>query len=286
MNRILSRPLAKSVRRSAAAAASIVTTASSESPYALPQSLMSPLEARVGYKFRNSLLLAEAMTHPSLSLERRDYPFDNQRLEFLGDSVIQMALTEHLFRLFPEANEGEMTKMRTCLVSRRALRDLALSLDLGRYLMMGRGEEANGGRGRDSNLADAFEALIGAIYLDGGFEAARRFLLTEAESALATIEQAPSMINPKGRLQECLQALSPGAPSYELLGESGPEHSKQFLCRVVWQGQELAQGVGQSKKEAEVAAAKLALAEKVWEKSAPANRPSAGEQVTAAVHLS
>lgn len=241
-------------------------------PYALPRNLMNPLEARVGYKFRNSLLLAEAMTHPSLSLERRDYPFDNQRLEFLGDSVIQMVLTEHLYRLFPEANEGEMTTMRTCLVSRRALRDVALGLDLGRYLMMGRGEEANGGRKRDSNLADAFEALVGAIYLDGGFEAARRFLLTETESALANIEQAPLVINPKGRLQECLQAIYPGAPSYELIGESGPEHSKQFICRVMWQGQELARGAGQSKKEAEVAAAKLALAERPWEKPAVAKK--------------
>lgn len=236
-----------------------------EAPYSLPRNLMNPLEARVGYKFRNSLLLAEAMTHPSLSLERRDYPFDNQRLEFLGDSVLQLVVTEHLFRMFPDCNEGEMTKMRTCLVSRHALKALALQLDLGRYLMMGRGEEANGGRERDSNLADAFEALVGAIYMDGGFETARRFILTETEQAFTNINSAPSDINPKGRLQEALQALFPGAPSYELLGESGPEHSKSFLCRVVWRGQELARGSGQSKKEAEVAAAKLALHERSWE---------------------
>jgi len=242
------------------------TDVNSNLPYALPKDLMNPLEARIGYKFRNSLLLAEAMTHPSLSLERRDYPFDNQRLEFLGDSVIQLVLTEHLYRLFPEAQEGEMTKMRTCLVSRRALRELAAALDIGRYLMMGRGEEANGGRTRESNLADAFEALTGAIYLDGGFEVARRFLLAETEGAFANIQSAPMLINPKGRLQECLQAIFPGAPSYELVGASGPEHAKQFLCRVLWRGFELARGAGQSKKDAEVAAAKVALNERLWEK--------------------
>jgi len=242
------------------------TDVNSNLPYALPKDLMNPLEARIGYKFRNSLLLAEAMTHPSLSLERRDYPFDNQRLEFLGDSVIQLVLTEHLYRLFPEAQEGEMTKMRTCLVSRRALRELAVALDIGRYLMMGRGEEANGGRTRESNLADAFEALTGAIYLDGGFEVSRRFLLAETEGAFANIQSAPMLINPKGRLQECLQAIFPGAPSYELVGASGPEHAKQFLCRVLWRGFELARGAGQSKKDAEVAAAKVALNERLWEK--------------------
>ncbi|MCS7008378.1 MAG: ribonuclease III [Chthoniobacterales bacterium] len=226
---------------------------------------MNPLEARIGYKFRNSLLLAEAMTHPSLSLERRDYPFDNQRLEFLGDSVIQLVITEHLFRLFPDLNEGQMTKMRTAIVSRHALRCLAERLDLGRYLMMGRGEELNGGRTRESNLANAFEALIGAIYLDGGFETARRFVLTEAEDLLVKIHEAPQSINPKGQLQECLQAYQSGAPSYEMLGESGPEHSKQFLCRVLWRGIELARGIGQSKKEAEVAAARTALSLRPWE---------------------
>lgn len=263
-----------------------------QSPYALPRHLMNPLEARIGYKFRNSLLLAEAMTHPSLSMERRDYPFDNQRLEFLGDAVVQLVITEFLYRQFSEANEGQMTKMRTCLVSRRALRDIAAGLELGRYLMMGRGEEANGGRQRDSNLADAFEALVGAIYLDGGFEAARRFVLSEAESALADVHNAPSVNNPKGALQECLQALHPDPPVYELVSVSGPEHLKQFSCRVVWQGIELGYGSGQSKKEAEIAAAKTALSERVWElnkqvlstgnlSAGQGRRPAAGAKLSA-----
>lgn len=233
--------------------------------YELPRNLMNPLEARIGYKFRNSLLLAESMTHPSLSLERCKYPFDNQRLEFLGDSVIQLVITEHLYRLFPECNEGQMTKMRTCLVSRSALKKHAIALELGRFLMMGKGEEANGGRKRDSNLANAFESLVGAIYLDGGFEVARRFVLTEAETAFETIQQAPATNNPKGQLQECLQAIHPIAPSYALLEERGPEHAREFVCCVLWLGRELARGTGQSKKEAEVGAARQALLEKKWE---------------------
>ncbi len=243
------------------------TQSGDHSPYELPRQLMNPLEARISYKFRNSLLLAEALTHPSLSLERRDYPFDNQRLEFLGDSVIQLVITEHLYRLFPEANEGQLTKLRTRLVSRQALKLHAQALDLGSYLMMGRGEEANGGRQRDSTLADAFESLVGAIYLDGGFEAARRFLLVEAEEVFSRLIEAPEECNPKGKLQEMLQALSPSAPSYELLEQSGPEHSKLFVCRVVWMGLDLGRGTGSNKKEAEVAAAHYALENRTWERS-------------------
>lgn len=113
-------------------------------------SVMNPLEERIIYKFRNALLLAEALTHPSISLERKNYPFDNQRLEFLGDAVIQVTVTEHLFRMFPDFGEGQLTKLRTRIVSRPALRDRALALDLGSFIMMGRGEEGSGGRERAS----------------------------------------------------------------------------------------------------------------------------------------
>ena len=146
----------------------------------LTSSIMNPLEVRMGYKFRNALLLAEALTHPSISLERKDYPFDNQRLEFLGDAVIQVIVTEHLFQMFKDFSEGQMTKLRTRIVSRMALRERAIALGLGSFLMMGRGEESSGGRERASNIADAFEAVVGAIYLDGGFEASRIFLLRQS----------------------------------------------------------------------------------------------------------
>ena len=239
----------------------------------LASSIMNPLEERMVYKFRNALLLAEALTHPSISLERKDYPFDNQRLEFLGDAVIQVVVTEHLFQMFPDFSEGQMTKLRTRIVSRMALRERALALDLGSFLMMGRGEEASGGRERASNLADAFEAVVGAMYLDGGFEAARIFLLRQMEEVFADLASQPEEINPKGFLQEKLQSIAPNAPEYELLSQTGPEHLKCFVCRVVWDGQELGRGEGLSKKEAQVAAAVSALEQRLWEKRRKATTP-------------
>ena len=232
----------------------------------LATSIMNPLEGRMGYKFRNGLLLAEALTHPSISLERKDYPFDNQRLEFLGDAVIQVVVTEHLFQIFPDFSEGQMTKLRTRIVSRTALRERAAALGLGSFLMMGRGEESSGGRERASNIADAFEAVVGAIYLDGGFEASRIFLLRQMEEVFADLAGQPEEINPKGILQEKLQSIAPKAPEYELLSQTGPEHSKRFLCRVMWNGQELGRGEGLSKKEAQVAAAESAIEHRPWEK--------------------
>ena len=230
----------------------------------LPSMPMNPLEARIGYKFRNSLLLAEALTHASISLERKDYPFDNQRLEFLGDAVLQLVITEELFGRFPDFTEGQLTKIRTRLVSRPALREHAARLRLGEHLMLGRGEEASGGRERASTLADSFEALVGGVYLDGGLRAAQQFILRVAAKDLETVSREPEEINPKGKLQELLQALAPSAPSYEILEESGPEHLKSFRCRVVWEGLTLGLGEGRNKKESEVAAATQALADQLW----------------------
>ena len=227
--------------------------------------LMNPLEERIGYKFRNSLLLAEALTHSSISLERKDYPFDNQRLEFLGDAVLQLVITEELFRLFPDFTEGQLTKIRTRLVSRTALKVHAVELRLGEHLMMGKGEESSGGRERASTLGDSFEALVGGIYLDGGLASAKKFILRIAAADLAAVTAEPFEINPKGKLQELLQSLAPCAPSYEILEESGPEHLKHFRCRVVWDGLTLGEGCGGSKKEAEVEAAGTALALKAWQ---------------------
>ena len=231
-------------------------------------SIMNPLEERILYKFRNGLLLAEALTHPSISLERKGYPFDNQRLEFLGDAVIQLTVTENLFRMFPDFGEGQLTKLRTRIVSRPALRERAVAIDLGSFIMMGRGEEANGGRERASTLADAFESLVGAIYLDGGFDAARTFILRQMDGVFREIASQPEEVNPKGYLQEILQALAPAAPDYRILSQSGPEHSKVFICCVVWNGIELGRGCGSSKKEAQVSAAQSALSERQWEQAA------------------
>ena len=226
---------------------------------------MSPLEKRIGYKFRNPLLLAEALTHPSLRHETQEGHFDNQRLEFLGDAILQLIITERLFAQFPHDAEGHLTKLRSRLVSREALKVHAAALDLGRYLMMGRGEEASGGRERTSTLADAFEALIGAIYLDADLDTVRKFILAEASGDLAQIAAEPVDINPKGQLQELLQSISPRSPVYEVTSQSGPEHEKTFVVKVVWEGFELGQGSGQSKKHAETAAAIEAMELRRWE---------------------
>jgi ribonuclease-3 len=234
---------------------------------------MHPVERKTGYKFRNTLLLAEALTHSSLSHETRRHPFDNQRLEFLGDAVLQLVFTDELYARFPQAPEGELTKLRTRLVSRDALAVHARTLALGKHVLMGRGEESSGGRKRSSILADTFEALAGAIYLDGGLAAIRSFTLRLAEDALAECTVTSPEVNPKGQLQEILQALAPEAPSYEILRSAGPEHRKRFSARVIWCGTELGRGTGNSKKLAETSAAKHALGLQLWLN--PANQETA-----------
>jgi ribonuclease-3 len=232
---------------------------------------VTPLEERIEYKFRNSLLLAEALTHPSLGHEAQRYHFDYQRLEFLGDAVLQLVITEYLFSHFQAEAEGQLTKLRSRLVSRDALRAHAAALDLGRYILMGRGEEASGGRERTSTLADAFEALIGALYLDGGLDVAKNFILIQTRADLAKLTEEPVDFNPKGDLQELLQSISLRSPLYELVSQSGPEHEKTFVSKVLWEGIVLGQGTGRSKKQAETAAALEALQLKRWE-----TKPEAG----------
>lgn len=229
---------------------------------------VSPLEERIGYKFRNPLLLAEALTHPSLGHETQKYHFDNQRLEFLGDAVLQLVITQHLYNHFSGEAEGRLTKLRSRLVSRDTLKVHAAALDLGKYLLMGRGEESSGGRERASTLADAFEALIGAIYLDSDLETARKFILDQARADLDLIAEEPVDINPKGHLQELLQSISPKSPVYEMISQAGPEHEKTFVSQVIWEGIVLGSGTGRSKKQAETAAAVEAMERKRWEKKA------------------
>ena len=228
---------------------------------------MNPLEDRIGYKFRNPLLLAEALTHPSVRHETQHHHFDNQRLEFLGDAVLQLVMTEHLYGHFKDEAEGKLTKLRSRLVSREALTVHAAALELGRYLMMGRGEEASGGRERNSTLADAFEALVGAIYLDSNLATARRFILEQSAADFAELVEEPIDINPKGHLQELLQSISPRSPAYEVISQTGPEHEKTFIVRAVWEGIMLGAGTGRSKKQAETAAAVEAMRHKRWEQA-------------------
>ena len=226
---------------------------------------MDSLEALLGYKFRNSLLLAEALTHPSLAYETQRPHFDNQRLEFLGDAVLQLSLTDHLYQIFPGFSEGDLTKMRARLVSKDALHNLSSHINLGEYVLLGRGEEASGGRERASTLADAFEALLGAVYIDGGFDAAKEVVLKVAQKEVEKISQKPEEKNPKGRLQEALQSILPESPVYRVVGEEGPDHDKQFVVEVLWNSKILACGKGRNKKQAEAHAANAALEEKSWE---------------------
>ncbi len=221
--------------------------------------LMKALEEKIGYHFQNQELLLEAMTHSSTAFDRNTSFHDNERLEFLGDAVLQLVMTQHLFQIFPSFEEGQLTKIRTRLVSKIALQAYAANLQLGNYLILGRGEEASGGRKRSSILGDSFEALIGAIYLDGGLEVSRSFILHQASEHLSDIALEPADINPKGHLQELLQSGGTQAPLYELIEESGAAHSKSFRYAVLSEGTTLGIGEGKSKKEAEIAAASDAL---------------------------
>ncbi len=234
---------------------------------------MHLLEERIGYQFQNPQLLLEALTHPSVVHEKKRRQFDNQRLEFLGDAVLQLVITEHLFARYGEAGEGRLTTRRSRLVSRESLKVRAAGLDLGRHLLMGRGEEASGGRQRDSNLGDAFEALLGAIYLDSDLETVRRFILEEMKADLDRLEEEPLEVNPKGQLQELLQAISPRSPSYEIFSQQGREHERVFQVRVIWEGQVLGEGSGRSKKQAETAAALAALKGQLWVKNIDSTVP-------------
>jgi ribonuclease-3 len=225
---------------------------------------MHPVEERIHHKFRNSLLLAEALTHPSLSYESGKRGFDYQRLEFLGDAVLQLVITERLFVLFPSLSEGRLTKLRTRLVSREALQVHSRRLELGEHIMMGKGEESSGGRDRSSTLADVFEAIIGALYIDAGIEPAREFILRETGAMVEEVQSQPIELNPKGQLQELLQGISPLGPSYFVVAEEGPEHDKEFVSIVMWDGIELGRGRGRSKKVSEVSAAADALQQQRW----------------------
>lgn len=222
-------------------------------------STLGLLQDKLGYCFRNEELLRLALTHPSVAHESMGNVPHNQRLEFLGDSVLGLVLTRELYEKFPDLGEGPLTKARAQMVNRRTLAAEARRLGLGEHLLLSRGEEASGGRERQSALADAFEALLGAIFLDGGYGAAQDFILRGFRDAFGELTQVPSLENPKGELQELLQARSSEAPQYEMTSVSGPDHDRMFECAVFHQGAELGRGHGKSKKEAESRAAWAAL---------------------------
>jgi len=216
-------------------------------------------QERIGYTFQDQELLKLALTHPSVAHEQGGAVQHNQRLEYLGDAVLQLALTKELYNRFPGFGEGPLTKARAQLVNRKTLAEHGHKLGLGAYLVLSRGEELSGGRERPSALADAFEALIGAIFLDSNFEKACDFILEQFQDVFGSIHVIPNLDNPKGELQEILQAESPEAPVYRLESVSGPDHDRVFECTVQYRGQEIGRGSGKSKKQAESHAAESAL---------------------------
>lgn len=218
------------------------------------------LQQRLGYTFKDVALLELALTHPSAAHERGTPLQHNQRLEFLGDAVLQLVLSVELYVRFAGFCEGALTKARAKLVNRRTLAEHGRQLGLGEFLLLSRGEESQGGRTRASSMADALEAVVGAIFLDGGFEAARAFVLRRFNNALEQLPVLPTIENPKGELQELLQAQSSEPLQYRLVSATGPDHDRVFECTVERAGVELGRGRGKSKKEAETAAAIAALA--------------------------
>jgi ribonuclease-3 len=220
---------------------------------------LSEFQTRLGCTFRDESLLRLALTHPSVAHEQGAPVQHNQRLEFLGDAVLQLILTRELYEKCPMFDEGSLTKARAKLVNQSSLAEHARALDLGAHLVLSRGEEISGGRERASALADAFEALLGAIFLDGGFASSREFILREFGTAFGELGELPGIENPKGELQELLQARSPEAPEYHVVSTAGPDHDRVFECTVQHEGVELARGRGKSKKAAESDAALAAL---------------------------
>lgn len=223
---------------------------------------MDRLEKKLGYTFRNKALLQEALTHSSWANEnRKSGASSNERLEFLGDSVLGFTVAEFLFRNEPNMPEGQMTRLRADLVCERSLEGAALILELGEYLRLGRGEELSGGKKRPSILADAFEAIVAAIFLDGGIERAKEMVTRMILSQYK--ESGPSGFDYKTALQELVQKKSGQILTYHMTGESGPDHMKLFSVEVRLNGEAKGEGAGKNKKEAEQAAAKIAYEEMI-----------------------
>jgi ribonuclease-3 len=217
---------------------------------------MTDLAARLGHRFTDPGLLVEAMTHRSWCAENPGTP-SNERLEFLGDAVLGLVIADHLFQVDGAMPEGDLAMARAAVVSTEALAQVATRIELGRFLRLGKGEDATGGRDKRSILADAMEAVIGAVYVDGGLEAARLLVLPLVADRLAGAVAGPGEADHKTRLQEASARKYGQVPRYEVSG-TGPDHDRRFTAIVRIGGAERGQGVGRSKKEAEQAAAREA----------------------------
>ena len=241
---------------------------------------VGPLEERIGYNFRDLGLLEHALTHRSRAHEDASGGVvDNESLEFLGDAVLGFVVADMLFQRFPTHSEGYKSKIKASIVSTVSLARLAQAIDLGRYVLLGRGEEKTGGRSKNAILADSYEALLAAIYLDGGVDAARAFIVScfgpLIDSGGDRVAEASFTEDWKSELQEWLQAAGLGLPNYQLTAVEGPDHRRRFDVDVMVGGESKGRAQGRSKKDAEQKAAKAALA-KLRPKTAPKSEPPSG----------
>ncbi|MBA2874023.1 ribonuclease III [Thermaerobacillus caldiproteolyticus] len=223
------------------------------------RSQFKQLQENIGIFFTNEKLLVQAFTHSSYVNEHRKRPHeDNERLEFLGDAVLELTISQYLFKKFPHMSEGELTKLRAAIVCEPSLVKFANALSFGELVLLGKGEELTGGRTRPALLADVFEAFIGALYLDQGMDAVIRFL---EQTIFPKINEGAfsHVMDYKSQLQELVQRDGSGVIEYKILQEKGPAHNKEFVSCVSLNGKELGIGVGKSKKEAEQQAAQMAL---------------------------
>ena len=223
---------------------------------------ISLFEQKINYEFKNKEYILEALTHSSYSNENKNYPF-NERLEFLGDSVLSIVISDYLFKKETKLPEGELTKIRANIVCEESLSEVSKNIHLGKYMLLGKGEEATGGRERISILADALEAVIAAIYLDGGIKCAREFILTNMEKIINDSIKGKIFRDYKTCLQEVLQSNGENNIWYKLIEEKGPDHNKRFVMEVGINDTVLGVGEGKSKKDAEQVAAKCALDKKM-----------------------
>lgn len=218
---------------------------------------ISHIEKRIGYTFHDPALLVLAFVHRSFINEHRFLEAHNERLEFLGDSVLGLLISEYLYRTLPQMPEGDLSYLRSRLVDASSCVNYVQTLEVSSFVLLGKGERLNEGKGRETILADLFEAIVGAIYLDGGIEAARSFIFSHFSVQFEQIIKSP-LHNWKALLQDYCQKKFQKAPSYELVESWGPEHSREFLVAAYINGEELGRGNGCSKKEAQQAAAKNA----------------------------
>lgn len=218
------------------------------------------LAQRLGVTFHDIGLLHTALIHTSYANEAQGRVAHNERLEFLGDAVLELASSTYLYTHFPTLPEGELTKTRASIVCSAALAKIAARLGLGEYLLLGHGEEMSGGRARTTNLEDAFEAVLGAIYLDQGWEAARDYALRQLAPEFDQVRHGENLQDYKTLLQELVQKTPGSTIAYELLEATGPDHAKHYRYAVVIDGKTCGEGEGSSKKEAEQQAARMALA--------------------------